>query len=391
MVPLLLPFPSGLRSRPSTDLHTQPIEVDLEALLRKARKVRREDKAAATATTTDVQGIPEEDYSRDQTRGIAQKIEAAFAAVSRRVNDNTAANEVSETEEDRSVCPDIEEQEFNRSWGYLPPLDDEAAAIIEAIIANPEMAKDYSRIGPAHAEFPRGLQDRSVFLFESDHPDPYADEIRLLTSPVRIEETDAENQSHTQLWALDQAKINRGASLACYESIKPPGLNRIFHFLTVEAKKEKISADDNVGRLQSLNNASQALHNMFEFFREAGHEDTFAKVRFFSVVASTEALWIRIHRATREPEDGSDQGFIMPNRKDYPLRFEYRNFAQITKAEFARPTVLNTFENILAKDQNPNAGAKPIRLDTGHVIRDDARHEANGNIQPRLISDDHLL
>ena len=145
--------------------------------------------------------------------------------------------------------------------------------------------------------------------------------------------------------------------LACYESADEIGGARVFHFFTIEAKKAKISTGDTVGMRQSLNNASQALHNMFEFFREAGpHQEDifFAKVRFFSVVASTEGIAIRIHRATREPTNGSDQGFIIP---EYPLRFEYKEFCSIPRDKFERKAVLETFEKILL-----GYGAKELYL-----------------------------
>jgi hypothetical protein len=324
------------------------------------------------------------------------------------------------------------EQTFNRKWGYLPPLDEEAVAVIEAIIADPDMAKGYTRISPDHANFPDGLQNRNVLLEESQTIDPQVDCINLL-APGEFIETDGERESHGQLWALDQAKCNKGSNealfqrtlmmsliarhrliyardtttqclldfsveeswgcppmptraywkgesfltqpkpdlavcfrrktlipdylwndmpratkrLACFENADEIGGARVFHFFTIEAKKAKTSTGDTVGMRQSLNNASQALHNMFEFFREAGpqHEDKFfAKVRFFSVVASTEGLAIRIHRPTREPANGSDQGFIIP---EYPLRFEYREFCNMTRDKFDRKTVLETFEKIL--------------------------------------------
>jgi hypothetical protein len=81
--------------------------------------------------------------------------------------------------------------------------------------------------------------------------------------------------------------------LACYEKSE-----RIFHFCTIKAKKSFLSPDDIVARNQSLNNASQALYNMFEFFQDTGEDHTkkfFDHVRFFSVVVSTEGLTIRIH------------------------------------------------------------------------------------------------
>lgn len=138
--------------------------------------------------------------------------------------------------------------------------------------------------------------------------------------------------------------------LAFFENIDETGESRVFHFFTIEAKKTNTSADDTVGKRQSLNNASQALHNMFEFLREAGPEHKkifFTKVRFFSVVASTEGLTVRIHRATEEPEDGSERGLIIPNRPDYPLRFEYREFARIQKDAFERETAFEIFKKIL--------------------------------------------
>ena len=131
--------------------------------------------------------------------------------------------------------------------------------------------------------------------------------------------------------------------LACYENAVD-ARERLFHFFTVEAKKAYTSADDDVGKRQSLNNASQALHNMFEFFHDAGpqHEVAFfEKVRFFSVVASTEGLTIRIHRATK---DAAGWSLIVP---DYPLKFKYREFFTIQRKDFDREIVLETFKKIL--------------------------------------------
>lgn len=133
--------------------------------------------------------------------------------------------------------------------------------------------------------------------------------------------------------------------LACYENMTEMGTERVFHFCTVEAKKSLSSPDNDVAKRQSLNNASQALHNMFEFFQDAGkqHEEIFfAKVRFFSVVASTEGLTIRIHRAVRE--SGAEEGFIIPQ---YPLRFEYQVFLKVLKNNYDRRMVFETFAKIL--------------------------------------------
>ena len=73
-------------------------------------------------------------------------------------------------------------------------------------------------------------------------------------------------------------------SLASYENLRLPAWGKVFHFLTIEAKKGMTSTTDSAALLQNLNNASQSLYNIYEFFREAGsnHEqDFFEKVRFF--------------------------------------------------------------------------------------------------------------
>ena len=321
----------------------------------------------------------------------------------------------------------------------MPPLNGEALAIIDAIIENPGMAKEYARIGPENLDFDQGLRYRNVLTTESKAPDPFADHVQLLPTKVSVAETADEESSHDQTWNMDQAKCNEGCNealfqrtlmmslimrhrliyprnatdphrldfsvdepwtcppmptrayqkgakfltqpkpdlavcfrreslipdkvlnemplatlqLACYEKGSQTGENRVFHFFAVEAKKAMVSVDDIVAKRQCLNDASQALHNMFEFFRDAGpqHEEVFfAKVRFFSVVASTEGLTIRIHRATREPSDGaessSDRG-LMEERPDYPLSFEFQQLSRMTKENFGRKVVLEIFEKIL--------------------------------------------
>ena len=66
-------------------------------------------------------------------------------------------------------------------------------------------------------------------------------------------------------------------------------------------------------------------------------------MRFFSAVASTEGLNIRIHRAIEIPESSSRYDSVTPG---YPLRFEFREFANIKKHEFDRKTVLEIFGKI---------------------------------------------
>ena len=95
--------------------------------------------------------------------------------------------------------------------------------------------------------------------------------------------------------------------LACFENHNS-GMSRIFHFLAVEANNATSSLEDPKALYQSLNNASQALNNFYEFFQDAGptHRQVFFdKIRFFSVVANTQGILIRIHRAIEIPQDAS--------------------------------------------------------------------------------------
>jgi hypothetical protein len=351
-------------------------------------------------------------------------------------------------------------------------LDDEALAVINAIIANPDMAKDFANIRPDHKDFSTGLEHRNVFLTETVARDPQADHIDSLAPGEPFLETDKEKQFHDELWALDQTKCDelsneavfqrtvmmnlitrhrliyngcanyphvldfsveepwscypmptraywkqeggyltqpkpdlavcfrRGTlipeqlwkdmpmsikCLACYENTTDAGKTRVFHFFAIEAKKATISIEDNVGKHQRLNNASQALHNMYEFFKDAGpsHEDKFfAKVRFFSVVASARGVKIRIHRATREPAEGNGcVGLIMKDRPDYPLRFEYQNFVSLEGDRFNRNRVFEIFKKILIA-----YGANELYLLLRNAAEAIMEKLANDPIQMRLRS-----
>ena len=142
---------------------------------------------------------------------------------------------------------------------------------------------------------------------------------------------------------------NPTKGLACFENSSSSG-SRIFHFLVVEAKKGMFDLDPPQALHQCLNNASQALHNMFEFFRDAGpeHEQIFYdKVRFFSVVANRKGIIVRIHRAVRKPDDASMWELVMPDQPGYRLKFEFREFQRIGEHEFSRKRVLKVIKKIL--------------------------------------------
>lgn len=138
--------------------------------------------------------------------------------------------------------------------------------------------------------------------------------------------------------------------LACFEN-QNSGMSRIFHFLTVEAKNATTSLDNPKALYQSLNNASQALNNFYEFFQDAGpthRQIFFDKIRFFSVVANTQGILIRIHRAIEIPQDASRFELVMPDRPEYRLNFEYSEFARLTGEDgFTRERVIEVFRKML--------------------------------------------
>ena len=138
--------------------------------------------------------------------------------------------------------------------------------------------------------------------------------------------------------------------LACFEN-QISGMSRIFHFLAVEAKNATTSLENPKPLCQSLNNASQALNNFYEFFQDAGpthRQIFFDKIRFFSVVANTHGILIRIHRAIEIPQDASHYAIVMPDRPEYRLKFEYREFARLTGEDgFTRERVIEVFRKML--------------------------------------------
>lgn len=144
--------------------------------------------------------------------------------------------------------------------------------------------------------------------------------------------------------------------LVCYEGVTPPNKDRAFYFLTIEAKRGWVSVDDPVALNQCLNNASQALHNMFEFFKEADRtigEDFnverddhtkkfFERVRFFSVVAIPGAMKIRIHRACRRSK--TDE---LGPKSEYPLKFLFSNYKTFRDEDFTHQNVVKSLTEIL--------------------------------------------
>ncbi|KAI9844221.1 MAG: hypothetical protein M1837_005727 [Sclerophora amabilis] len=394
-----------------------------ESILRRSRKFRR------GRGTTPTPRRPPSPTARWPDR-IVQSIEKPLA-VDHWLRNIAGLGPYPDRETSSSSEAEDPNERFYRKWGYLPPLDEGVAALIDAIVADPNMAKEFARIGPDNKEYAQGLARRNVQEMPSSSPDEQEDHIKGLIIDESPQETETEKKLHEQLWSFDRAKCEMGSNealfqrtllmgsiarhlfiyeraadkpcyldfsveepwtcppmptrayqrdekfltqpkpdlaicfrrealipnfrwnelpgatqqLACFES---SAKSRAFHFLAIEAKKADIGSHNLTALRQCLNSASQALHNMFEFFRDAGHEQKFYdQVRFFSVAAGSEGLVIRIHRAVRESRDNLVNGLIIDGTPDYPLRFEYRVFCNIAVADFDRTTVLETFTKIL--------------------------------------------
>ena len=144
-------------------------------------------------------------------------------------------------------------------------------------------------------------------------------------------------------------------ALACAENTESCQ-NMVFHFLSIEAKAASFRPNDTKALYQNLNNASQALFNMFAFFRDAGpeHENFFyEKVRFFSIVAVRDGMLVRVHRAIKIPDSAYRTRLVIPEVDSYRLEFEYREYAKITGIEnFTRAKVLKILTPIMQYAEN---------------------------------------
>lgn len=163
--------------------------------------------------------------------------------------------------------------------------------------------------------------------------------------------------------------------LICYEGDSPENSTRAFHFLTIEAKRAYTGIDDRIARNQCLNNASQALHNMYEFFKEADAgvepgeveenymEIFFTKVRVFSIVATDGGMKIRIHRAC-DKDHLHQEETLSTITEDYPLQFAYSDYAEITRKEFTYHRVVEELSKIVL-----GYGAKELKKNLQSAIR----------------------
>jgi hypothetical protein len=165
-----------------------------------------------------------------------------------------------------------------------------------------------------------------------------------------------------------------------YETHYDIHTSRAFHFLMIEAE----ITDNIASHLQSLNSASQSLHCLYEFFNEADREEVecgkpccilealtrrqehraafsartstfvsrfFKEVRVFTVVTTTRAITIRVHRAcpASEPPFPSQEGrppFQLRILHDYPLQFEHNEVVTLA-TDVSRERLVNSFKKIM--------------------------------------------
>ena len=383
--------------------------------------------------------------TKEALKELARSLKAIDPTNRSRSAKKIAVDYSGEESEDGSCQPSVinSQEQFNRKWGYVPPLDEETTRIIEAIIKDPASAETMVGIGPENPQFLSGLHRRNVLSKPSTHSDPSKENVQSISVEGYLQETQEQEISHEELWKSDKAKCTPDSSealfqrtlminliarhslvyqfnsskeqildfsveepwsclpmpsrliwaaskgqksgakfltqpkpdlavcfrreavisdrmwdalpeptkgLACFEN-SSSSESRVFHFFAVEAKKAMLDLDSPQALHQCLNNASQALHNMFEFFRDAGpeHEQVFYdQVRFFSAVANRKGIIIRIHQAVRKPDDASPWELIMPDQPDYRLEFEFQEFQRIDEAdEFSRKKVLEVVKKIL--------------------------------------------
>lgn len=150
-------------------------------------------------------------------------------------------------------------------------------------------------------------------------------------------------------------------TLVCYEGETNAHQLRAFHFLIIESKNAYKSVFDPGSLYQVLNSASQSLHNMYEFFNEAGPKHLkkfFNEVRVFTAVSTTEGIIIRVHRAclTRDFRKRAPRRQDFPSTPpkvsilpDYPLQFEYDVYFKAHATDFTHELVSTALETIMIK------------------------------------------
>ena len=158
---------TGLRSKGTIELAR--LEDDPELIFRNRHKRQGAKKA------TKARGRPRK-LSRSHPDHPLRRVEAIPEQHQGRT-DYSLPTEDSDQETSLEEQDIDSEEAFNWKWGYLPPLDEEAAAILDAIMADPIKAKDHARIGPTNPEFSRGLRHRNVLQRQNTDIDSCAGSI----------------------------------------------------------------------------------------------------------------------------------------------------------------------------------------------------------------------
>ena len=125
------------------------------------------------------------------------------------------------------------------------------------------------------------------------------------------------------------------------EGTSDGGIDRTFHFLSIEVKEKNGKVGNVPPRNQNLNTAAQALHNIIVVIKKAELEETFFReVRVFSIVATTACFELRVHRPIRLIHGHQ---YI---KHDYPVRFGYDEALNIGSS-YMKAMASRTVYNIL--------------------------------------------
>ncbi|KAL9072871.1 MAG: hypothetical protein Q9157_004936 [Trypethelium eluteriae] len=161
--------------------------------------------------------------------------------------------------------------------------------------------------------------------------------------------------------------------------ISPDGGDRCFPFLFMEVKKA--ATDLQAAYLFNLNNASQALYNMYQWMARAGQlDDFFDQIRVFSLVFNAQELNVRVHRAKRLADDSIGFRFA-----------EYRSFARYDRDQ-ACVLVSSILKDYAAEELHhilKAAYAEVIRQEDARVVgKRKANAARNGNPKRARASGD---
>ena len=167
--------------------------------------------------------------------------------------------------------------------------------------------------------------------------------------------------------------------------ISPEGDDRCFPFLFMEVKKAASDLQD--AYLANLNNASQALFNMYLWMAQAGQmKEFFDEIRVFSLVFNAEDMSVRVHRCAQE-SDG--ELFFFFDEVRAPARYNrdqawvlVNSILENYAAEKLHPTLKNAYETVSRQEKERVASkrkAKKTQNTTSKRVRGSTSGELNQN------------